>query len=1381
MVLEDGTCSAVVNGLAPITGDNCGVTLQTWSMTGATIGNSPGTGINDISGTTFNIGVTTVTYHIEDAAGNFIECSFDVEIYDVVDGGLIDADQTICYNTAPAAFTDEASASVCGGLTYQWQMKSGTAGAWNDIVGATSATYTELNNLTDTTYYNRKAISDLGFGTAYSDTITILIQPEPMANAGSDTTLCYGSIYQIQDADTSLSSGVTWEIFSGNGSFDNNTIIDPTYTPDASDEGTIVELVLHASGIGPCGENTDTVRLTYLNELLASIGKPTPYLIDSASTHIDVYVKISSHRYIGDLGIYLVSPLDSVVELKTYCVGFLSATEDITLRFYNDPLDTSALANATVSDCSPVSGRYEFVGDWKKKLHNQDPANGAWRIRLSDHRNITGSDGFLDEATITFGDLNGGGTFESILYADSTINLPITEGTPADPEITEYTLPITGLTVSCFGECDAQAVGSATGGLSPYLLYEWSTSIDFSTIYATGTNVTLCAGKYYLRVTDSHDCTAIDSVTVGEPPEIKITNATVLNNVCYGDSIGEVTLDFSGGTGALTYTHDSYTGAPKLSGETFDKLTAGAYIFTITDVSGCTKDTTINITEGTEITISTSINPITCHDAVDGEITISASGGTGPYGYSIAATPDFSNTTGIFTALDSGYLYVAVEDALGCIKYGDTIYMVNPDTISIDAIEMIPTSCFGGGNDGQIVVTTSGGVGPIGISTDGITFQYGNDTIMGLPIGDTTVYVRDNCETKMLDSLVTITGPVPIEIDSVVVNDVTTCFGDGTGEITVYARGGTGNFTYLIDGVPNTPPNDSVFTNVSSGTYIISVEDDDGCTGPDSTAIVDEPTQVVITGLTVTHTSECNTPQNVGIISFNGTGGSAPYSYTIVRESDMVSTTNPGVGLFEDLQADDYIIYVTDGNGCTSVQTDTAIILNSRMSIDADSIDITCFGDENGEAFVNITDSTGSVIYNWTGPNGFTSTSDTAKNLEPGTYYVTVTDSNSPDNCVDTDSVILENPEDFNVLLDSKPVYCINSIPIDVDAAKGYINPGISGGTGELSYAWTGPNSFSANTEFINGLEVGTYFLTITDEAGCDTIVDETISESLDYDITDLSVSFKDLSVCWNEPVEITLDYNGDADTANYRIGIYDPDLGGYFYDDDAEKTQQIIISPFVTYHYISEQAVFDRFEVENDYCRDYETGFIEVEYFPSFNLDISDIEGNIGDTIYLKGSRDGQLFANVIDASNITFQWFEADVPISQSNVQILSISPDSSATYTVAATSTDECTDTTSVYLEFIPAITPNEGFTPNGDGINDYWDIKFIDKFPNNVVTIYNRWGVKVFEQKGYHNDDENMRWDGTAKNGKELASGTYYYVIILNEEGFNPITGPITIIR
>ena len=79
------------------------------------------------------------------------------------------------------------------------------------------------------------------------------------------------------------------------------------------------------------------------------------------------------------------------------------------------------------------------------------------------------------------------------------------------------------------------------------------------------------------------------------------------------------------------------------------------------------------------------------------------------------------------------------------------------------------------------------------------------------------------------------------------------------------------------------------------------------------------------------------------------------------------------------------------------------------------------------------------------------------------------------------------------------------------------------------------------------------------------------------------------------------------------------------------------------------------------------------------------------------------------------------------------------------------------------FIP-----EAFSPNGDGINDFFEIVGIQKYPNNELTIVNRWGNKVYETKGYKND-----WDGSNQNGlsisdRELPVGTYFYVLDLGAE-------------
>ncbi len=88
------------------------------------------------------------------------------------------------------------------------------------------------------------------------------------------------------------------------------------------------------------------------------------------------------------------------------------------------------------------------------------------------------------------------------------------------------------------------------------------------------------------------------------------------------------------------------------------------------------------------------------------------------------------------------------------------------------------------------------------------------------------------------------------------------------------------------------------------------------------------------------------------------------------------------------------------------------------------------------------------------------------------------------------------------------------------------------------------------------------------------------------------------------------------------------------------------------------------------------------------------------------------------------------------------------------------------------FIPDV-----ITPNGDGINDYWFIRDLERYPDNSVKIVNRWGDEVFSEKPYA-----QRWRGTWK-GNELPGGTYYYLIFVrNSEGQEgKFDGPLTILK
>ena len=91
-----------------------------------------------------------------------------------------------------------------------------------------------------------------------------------------------------------------------------------------------------------------------------------------------------------------------------------------------------------------------------------------------------------------------------------------------------------------------------------------------------------------------------------------------------------------------------------------------------------------------------------------------------------------------------------------------------------------------------------------------------------------------------------------------------------------------------------------------------------------------------------------------------------------------------------------------------------------------------------------------------------------------------------------------------------------------------------------------------------------------------------------------------------------------------------------------------------------------------------------------------------------------------------------------------------------------------------EGCPILIP-EGFSPNGDGLNDFFNIQGLyDVFVNHKLFIYNRNGALIFR------GDNNTKWDGTSNNGLGSKSvllpvGTYFYVLYLNEENYNPVTG------
>jgi len=156
-----------------------------------------------------------------------------------------------------------------------------------------------------------------------------------------------------------------------------------------------------------------------------------------------------------------------------------------------------------------------------------------------------------------------------------------------------------------------------------------------------------------------------------------------------------------------------------------------------------------------------------------------------------------------------------------------------------------------------------------------------------------------------------------------------------------------------------------------------------------------------------------------------------------------------------------------------------------------------------------------------------------------------------------------------------------------------------------------------------------------------------------------------------------------------------------------------------------------------------------------------------------LEGGQITLTSTATVSAGTITYKWTPA-AGLSQDSVANPVATPAASTTYTLTVTSDKGCTTSAQVFVKVLKTpVVPNT-FTPNGDGINDTWDIQYLSSYPNCKVEIINRYGEQVYFSNGYP-----VPWDGRFK-GADLPVGTYYYIITPGS-GRKAISGYVAIIR
>ncbi|MDF2437317.1 MAG: hypothetical protein K0Q95_1693 [Bacteroidota bacterium] len=934
---------------------------------------------------------------------------------------------------------------------------------------------------------------------------------------------------------------------------------------------------------------------------------------------------------------------------------------------------------------------------------------------------------------------------------------------------------VTANDATCPGVCNGSGSVVPVGGVAPYL-FEWLPATTPPTFNDTALN--LCAGNYFVEITDSNTCIHFAPVTIGEPAPI-LSNATVTSAICSNVCNGVISLAVSGGTSGYSY---AWTGpAGPIAGNTsvVSGLCSGTYTVTITDFNGCTKVDSFVVNQSTPLTVAASATNISCSNTCSGMAYVTISSGTPPFNIQWNDPSGQTNDTAV--SLCAGVYTATITDFNGCITTASVTILSTPAV----AINATVTSANCGVCDGAAIAAPTGGTAPYTLLwSNGQSGLNATDLCAGLY----TVNVTDSagCVSSFGVPVSNTNGPTSLAITSTNI----ACNNQNTGAVTgVTPTGGTAPYTYLwIQGGQTTP----TLNGLSAGPYYVEVTDANGCSITDS-VLITEASPIIANQ--VVNAATCG--MSDGSITVSASGGSGTYTYlwntgpvtpTIsnlsagvysVQITDVVTgcvknvvipvnnfngpaitmsstnvscnaacngtaTVTPGgltSYLWNDVSAQttavatglcpgDYAVVVTGSNGCSSVGTVTITEPPVIGFSIANAVNPFCNGDTTGSITVVPSGGTLSYSYAWTPSGG---SSSTASNLSAGSYTVTVTDALG---CTATQSTTLTQTNALTI-------GSVITNPSCSSLSDGSIDVTVSGGTTTYTYQWSVGSA--ATTEDLSNIAAGTYIIDVTDGNGC-TIADTSILVPLQSVFVSAG---NDTTFCQNG--SITLSATSTTATSYQWF-----DLAG----NSAGNTSSVSVTPPAgssTYYVIADNGTG---------CTANDTIILTSNVLPQVNAG-TDVTIVVGASTTIGG--------NPTTASGNSILW--NPLPgLDNATVANPVATPPVTTTYVVTVTTLEGCTASDSVVVTVLPTIIIPDGISPNADGDNDEWIIDGIELFPNCVVEVYNRWGELLFQSVGYKE-----RWKGTYK-GKDLPVGSYYYVIDLKDEKFPDVyTGPITILR
>ena len=627
----------------------------------------------------------------------------------------------------------------------------------------------------------------------------------------------------------------------------------------------------------------------------------------------------------------------------------------------------------------------------------------------------------------------GAGTY-SVTVTDDKGKTKSTTVTVPNPKFTVSVLQ--EKEESAAGAANAEAVASVKGGGLPEFSFKWDNGETKERA------VKLTEGPHTVTVTDQNGCTAVGSVNILQKlSPLSVSINTLSNNKCADDANASIEVAVSGGKEPYQYLWDNGSG----NASTRNGLTAGLYKVTVTDATGLSSASTVDIKAIPDLMLSVQVKAPASTGNYDGQATAKASGGTEGYTYAW----DTGETGATATKLGPGMHTVTVTDGNGCQQSTD--FKITENILAMNAsIEATQGINCNGDNSGALAATVSGGKAPYQYQWSVASLSGANPS--NLPAGDYALTITD---VKGAEAVTQVTLNEPSALTATIQVQAAASTDNSDGKATVKVEGGTGKYTYQWDNGETIKSAKAL----APGAHTVTITDASGCTTT-ATCTISENILALNVSLSQTNQIDCAGNANAAL-AVDANGGKGPYTY-------QWSTAGTTTANASDLKAGAYSVTVTDAVGTTqTAQIDIAEPKALEASIIVEQAASTDNAD--GKARADAKGGTGKYTYQW--DNGETIKS--AKALAPGAHTVTITDASG---CTTTATcTISENILALNVSLSqTNQIDCAGNAnaALAVDA---------NGGKGPYTYQWSTAGTTTANA---SDLKAGAYSVTVTDAVG---------------------------------------------------------------------------------------------------------------------------------------------------------------------------------------------------------------------------------------------------------------------------------------------------------